>query len=90
MTRISTLVKGLFKQKQPSIRTHLPAVDNRKPRVETIADPWNRENGFRVVVYSLHQDFRVGAMHSIEHARHLAKELNAACDEAERQDVISQ
>lgn len=88
MNRFSLLVRGLFKQLSTKIQR--PAEDDQKPQVETMTDPWDRENGFRIAVYSVHQGFNIGSMYTVEHARHLARELNAACDEVERKDFEAQ
>lgn len=58
---------------------------DRKPRVTTCSDDWNRANGLRIIVHSLHDGFASGHMYTVMHARYLARELDAACDVVERE-----
>lgn len=55
-----------------------------EPRVSINHDLWNLKNGLRITVHSQHDGYSRGHMWSIKHARYLAKELNAACDELEK------
>lgn len=59
--------------------------DVKKPRVKINNSLWNRQNGLRITVRTLHDGFSKGRMYSVEHARYLAKLLNEACDEIERE-----
>jgi len=60
----------------------------REPKVSTENDIWNKKNGLRITVHTLHDGFSAGNMYSIEHARILAKKLNDACDEVEAESQV--
>lgn len=57
---------------------------DKKPRV-TVMDQnqWNFINGLRIAVQTNHDDFKMGRLYTVEHAKHLAQELLAACEEVE-------
>jgi hypothetical protein len=58
-------------------------MSDRNPQVTTNHSKWNRENGLRITVKTLHDGFKTGRMFSVEHARGLASKLNQACDDVE-------